>query len=176
MKRRLLAAAAVVAMTFGLMLPAHAEDWKVTGEFGWHTVGKAYEMEKGHTYFVGETTGTFFNDKGKGSLFDRAGVKCPVFVDTDTNNKRQKVGGYCIIADTDADQAYLTFQAEGDIAAPGTFEYTGGTGKYKGITGKNTYVAVGPVNWPDGTSSGYSLWNRSEATGSSTAPTTPGNK
>jgi hypothetical protein len=122
-------------------------------------------MEKGHSYFVGDVTGTFFNDKGKGSLFDRAGVKCPVFIDTDTNNKKQKSGGYCIISDADGDQAYLTFERESDFppspeAHPGTFEYTGGTGKYKGITGKNTFVPFAPVNWPDGTASGYSIWNR----------------
>src|ERR1700730_1878 len=176
MKLRLLAAAAVVAMTFGPMLPAHAEDWKVTGEFGWLGVGKAQEIEKGHIYFVGESSGTFFNDKGNGSLFNRAGVKCPLFNDVDLNNKKNKVGGYCIITDADGDQAYLSFQAEGDtVRGTGTFDYTGGTGKYKGISGANTFVGVSQVSWKDGTSSGYSLWNRPEATGSSTAPTTPGN-
>jgi len=173
MKRRLLAAAAVVAMTFGPMLPAHADDWKVTGEFGWFGVGKAQEIEKGHVYWVGEFSGTFFNDKGPGSLFHRAGVKCPAFNDVDLNNKKGKAGGYCVITDTDGDQAYLSWRSEGDtVTGPGTFDYTGGTGKYKGISGANTFVGVGQVNWKDGTTTGYSTWNRSEATGSSTAPTT----
>jgi amidase len=42
----------------------------------------------------------------------------------------------------------------------GTFQYTGGTGKYQGITGDNTFVGVTQVNWADGTSSGYATWNR----------------
>jgi hypothetical protein len=27
---------------------SHAEDWKVTGAFGWFGVGKTYQIEKGH--------------------------------------------------------------------------------------------------------------------------------
>jgi CubicO group peptidase (beta-lactamase class C family) len=43
---------------------------------------------------------------------------------------------------------------------PGTFEWTGGTGKYKEIKGSNTFVGVTQVNWPDGTATGYATWNR----------------
>ncbi|PWT72069.1 MAG: hypothetical protein C5B46_07310 [Proteobacteria bacterium] len=140
---------------------ALAEDWKVIGEFGWFGVGKAYQIEKGHYYWVGEFTGTFFNDKGKGSLFHRAGVKCPAYNDLDLNTKKNRAGGYCIITDTDGDQAYLTWQNQGDtVAGPGTFQYTGGTGKYQGISGNNTFVGVTQVNWQDGTASGYATWNR----------------
>ncbi len=69
-------------------------------------------------------------------------MKCPAYNDIDTNQKKNTIAGYCIIADTDGDQAYLRFQAVGDTkSSPGTFEYTGGTGKYKGISGSNTFVA-----------------------------------
>jgi hypothetical protein len=157
-------ATAALAVAFGLGSPAHAEDWKPAGQFGFFGVGKAYQVEKGHLYWIGEYSGTFFNDKGKGSLFDQAGVKCPAFADIDNNNKKVKGGGYCIISDLAGDQAYLSWQGEGDGISghpnPGTFEWTGGTGKYQGITGKNTYTGFIQVNWQDGTSSGYSTWNR----------------
>jgi len=159
---------AIAALTAGaalaLSVPAHAEDWKVTGEFGWFGVGKAYEIDKGHYYWVGEFSGTFFNDKGQGSPFHRAGVKCPAWYDADFNAKKTKAGGYCIITDLDGDQAYLTWQNAGTAGpggkGPGTFTYTGGTGKYQGISGNNTFVGVTQVNWADGTSSGYATWNR----------------
>jgi hypothetical protein len=64
-----------VAMGLALFGTAHAEDWNVTGQFGYFGVGKATELEKGHLYWVGEFGGVFFNDKGKESLFDHAGVK-----------------------------------------------------------------------------------------------------
>ena len=140
---------------------AYAEDWKVTGEFGWFAVGKVHQIEKGHFYWIGEFSGTFFNDKGKGSLFHRAGVKCPAYYDADLNAKKHKGGGYCIITDTDGDQAYCTWQNAGDtVTGPGTFQYVGGTGKYQGISGSNTFVGVTQVNWQDGTSSGFATWNR----------------
>jgi len=49
--------AAILLSAYGT---AHAEDWKVTGLFGWFAVGKAHQIEKGHLYFVGEFSGTFF--------------------------------------------------------------------------------------------------------------------
>jgi hypothetical protein len=151
-------AAGAAAMLFGAV---HAEDWKVKGEFGWFGVGKAYEIEKGHYYWVGEFSGTFFNDKGEGSPFHRAGVKCPAHNDLDFNNKKSAAAGYCIITDVDGDQAYLSWHNSGDgRTGPGTFKYTGGTGKYKGISGDNTFVGVTQINWQDGTASGYATWNR----------------
>ncbi len=156
-------ATVVAAMAIGLTLPAQAAD-KVTGEFGWYGVGKATEIEKGHFYWVGEFSGTFFNDKGAGSMFHRAGVKCPAWFDADFNNKKSSAGGYCIVTDLEGDQAYLTWQNAGTPgpggAGPGTFTYTGGTGKYKGLSGNNTFNGVTQVNWADGNSSGYATWNR----------------
>jgi hypothetical protein len=141
--RRLLYSGAVGTVLI-LCGGAQAEDWKVTGEFGWSGVGKAQEIEKGHSYWVGEFSGTFFNDKGENSVFHRAGVKCPSWFDTDLNNKKSKAGGYCIITDLNGDQAYLTWQGAGTPGpggkTPGTFQYTGGTGKYQGISGDNTFV------------------------------------
>ena len=76
--------------------------------------------------------------------------------------RRARRDGYAVlIADTDGDQAYVRFQGLRDTKTfPGTFEYTGGTGKYKGISGSNTFVAVTQVSWTDGTASGYATWNR----------------
>jgi len=121
-------------------------------------------MEKGHYFWVGEFSGTFFNDKGEGSTFHRAGVKCPGWLDMDFNTKRSQGGGTCIITELDGSQAYLTWRNSGTPGpggrGPGTFEYTGGTGKYKGIGGSNTFVGVTQVNWQDGSASGYATWNR----------------
>ena len=80
-----------LALPFALGTPAHAEDWKVVGTCGWFSVGKAYEIDKGHLYWVGEFSGTFFNDKG--SLFDKAGVKCPARNDIDTIKKKNSIAG-----------------------------------------------------------------------------------
>jgi hypothetical protein len=154
----------VAGALIGSAAVAQAQDWKAVGEFGWFGVGKAYEIEKGHFYWVGEFSGTFFSDKGEGSLFHRAGVKCPAFFDADFNTKKTKSGGYCVVSDLAGDQAYLAWQNAGTAGpggrGPGTFQYTGGTGKYKDISGSNIFVGVPQINWQDGTTSGYATWNR----------------
>jgi hypothetical protein len=49
-----LAIALGLTAVIGLGFPAHAEDWKAVGQFGWFGVGKAYQLEKGHFVWVGE--------------------------------------------------------------------------------------------------------------------------
>ena len=110
---------------------------------------------------MGEFSGTFFNDKGEGSPLHRAGVKCPAWNDLDFNNKKSSAGGYCIVSDLDGDQAYLTWRIPAGTPGPGqkgpgTFEYTGGTGKYNNWNSKNTFVGITQINWADGTASGCS--------------------
>jgi hypothetical protein len=117
--------------------------------------------KKGHIYWVGEFSGTFANDKGKGSPLDHTGWKCPGSNDLDLNNKKGKAAGYCIVSDPSGDLAYAAWQCLGDTeTCNGTFEYTGGTGKYQGISASNTFVGHTQVNWPDGTASGHSTFNR----------------
>lgn len=154
---------AKMALVAGLAaIPAaQAQEVKPVGEFGWFGVGKAYEIEKGHYYWVGEFSGTFFNDKGVGSLFHFAGLKCPAFNDLNFVTGTGKSGGYCILADADGDQAYLTWQLSGaPKRATGSFTFTGGTGKYKDIRGTSPFTGVTQINWADGTASGYATWNR----------------
>ena len=155
----------VAVFLFSVSLAAHAQNWKAVGHFGWFGVGKAHQIEEGHFYWVGEFSGTFFSDEGASGLFHLAGVKCPAYYDLDLNKDRAKAGGYCIITDVDGDQAYVTWKNATRSTAPGspgpgTFEYTGGTGKYLGISGKNRFSGITQVNWADGTTTGYSTWNR----------------
>ncbi|MGE5271974.1 MAG: hypothetical protein ACM3JG_20130 [Thiohalocapsa sp.] len=151
---------AVAAVTLAGLGVARAEDWKPVGEFGYFGVGKAMEIEKGHLYWVGEFGGTFLSDK-KAGLFDHAGVRCPGFNDLDVNQKKGRAAGYCIVSDNAGDQAFLSWNCEGDTKqCKGTFNYTGGTGKFEKISGSNTFAAAIAVHWKDGMVSGAATWNR----------------
>jgi hypothetical protein len=154
----------VAALSAGLICSggARAEDWKPVGTHALFGVGKAYEIDKGHFYWVGETSGTFLSDQGEKGLFDHAGVKCPSWFDTDLNTKKAKGGGVCVIADHDGDQAYVVWQGEGTPGQPIpiTGQFTGGTGKYKEIKGTMNNHGYNSANWSDGTFSGYPTWNR----------------
>jgi hypothetical protein len=47
--------------------------------------------------------------------------------------------GHCIFTDRDGETFSLKFRTGAD---GGTYEYTGGTGKWEGVTGAGTYVAA----------------------------------
>jgi hypothetical protein len=153
---------AAIAIVVGWVSPSRADDWKAIGYFGWSGVGKVYQIEKGHIYWVGDFSGSFASDKGPGSPLDQTGWKCPGFNDLDFNNKKSKAAGHCIVTDpASGDQLYSVWQCEGDTTAcHGTNDYTGGTGRFQGVTGGNTFVGHTQVNWPDGSASGYSTINR----------------
>ena len=72
-------ATAALAMRSALACLPMPKIGKSSASLAGSAFGKAYEIERGHVYWVGEFNGTFFNDKGKGSLFDRAAVKCPAY-------------------------------------------------------------------------------------------------
>jgi hypothetical protein len=157
----------VAALTAGMILSegTRAEDWKPVGEWSGQIVGvgkgKPTQLEKGHIYNYSEGIGTFVSDKGKGGLFDKAGIKCVGDADIDTNKRKATFSGVCVVNDASGAQAYLKYQGEGDtVTWPGTFEWSGGTGKYQSISGSNGFVTYVTTIWPDGTSSSYTTWNR----------------
>jgi hypothetical protein len=115
---------------------------KYTGKYASHLAGggQTYELEKGHVFFLGASHGVFFNDVADGFL-DKTEVTCALVVDT-VDGIANAGHGYCIVIDKDGDKAFLVHQAEKGSAPgriDGTFQWTGGTGKYTGIQGNNTY-------------------------------------
>ena len=145
----------LTAIVCVLVLGAHAEaqlakQGTYTSHFGWYATGKTSELEKGHTLFQGEFNGTNFNDAGKGFLH-KTSVVCPGVNDVIDGASRAS-HGYCVVTDQDGDKAFLVWKAGKRF--DGDSQWTGGTGKYTGITGNNTFTAslIGT------TSSGYSVW------------------
>jgi hypothetical protein len=132
-----------------------AKSGKYTGKFGWYSVGKGFEMEQNHLFWVGEFSGAFFNDKS-GGFMDLASVVCPGSNDVFLDGKAGDAKGYCIMTDKQGDKAYLVWKCNGSFPGPcnGDFQWTGGTGKYSGIKGNNKFygVTIAP------TASGYSVW------------------
>src|SRR5215472_12823280 len=108
---------------------------KYTGKFGAEGVGQTYELEKGHVFFVGMYHGVFFNDVADGFL-DKTEVTCPGTNDIVDGVSRAS-HGYCIMTDKEGDKAFLVWQGKGTApgTGEGTFQWTGGTGKFAGIQG-----------------------------------------
>src|SRR5579864_7392077 len=135
-----LALVLAVGATAEAQLSKHGH-WR--GMFGARATGTAYQIEKGHVFFVGDFDGVFFNDVANGFL-DKSSVECPGVNDI-VNGLSIANHGYCIVTDKDGDKAFYVWK--GKDTSPnvggGTFQWTGGTGKYSGIKGNNTYLYTG---------------------------------
>ncbi|MGQ0455565.1 MAG: hypothetical protein ACT4OU_00740 [Hyphomicrobium sp.] len=109
-------------------------------------VGKAIALE---------ATGPTQNTAGE-SFLDKMNAKCAA-VSVETGGKKW-IDGACALTDAEGDVVFSTFDTrELDKAQPkmdcGTHTITGGTGKYKGITGKEPFSCVSvktPAGAPEG--------------------------
>ena len=116
-----------------------AKQGSYRGSFGAQGAGTLHELEEGHIFFVGGFNGVLLNDNSGGFL-DRTQVLCPGVNDI-VNGLSQGLHGYCIITDEDGDKAFAKWSGVDETpgVGGGPFEWTGGTGKYAGITGDNTF-------------------------------------
>lgn len=91
-----------------------------------------------HLIFFTEYDGVVFNDHGDGSFLDKARYQVVYLGDT----SGMVDGGYKTFTMADGSQVYAKYQ--GTEAAPpvfkGKWEFIGGTGKFKGITGQGVYT------------------------------------
>lgn len=159
MIRKLLAVASLFVLAAGV---AHAQGMpkkgSFTGKFGWYAVGKITQLDEGHVFFSGEFSGVFFNDKPGGPM-DGIGVQCPGVNDVTfgASGGHSMANGVCVLIDTDGDKIFSRWAITGAFPVgtePGDWEFTGGTGKYAGIKGKNKFQCV---NNPPA-STGYCKW------------------
>ena len=99
-------------------------------------VGKAIALEA-----VGPTANT-----AGGTMYDKMKAKCAA-VKVDSGGKNW-IDGACALTDADGDVIFSTFDTRdvdksmGDKGACGTHLITGGTGKYKGITGREPFACI----------------------------------
>jgi hypothetical protein len=127
---------------------------KYTGKYASHKVpevAQTYELEKGHVFVLGRSHGAFFDDVADGFL-DKTEVNCPLVNDL-VDGVATAVHGHCIVPDKDGDKVFSVFEGKGSAPGiiAGTFQWTGGTGKFTGIQGNNTFrvtqIGKTPASW-----------------------------
>jgi hypothetical protein len=89
-----------------------------------------------------EAVGTTENMKGE-KMLDKMSARCNA-LSVDSGPKKY-IDGACVLADADGDMIFSTFDTRDvDSSQPeykcGTHIITGGTGKYKGITGREPFA------------------------------------
>jgi hypothetical protein len=92
-----------------------------------------------------EAVGTTQNMKGE-KMLDKMSARCTA-LSVDSGPKKY-IDGACVLADADGDKIFSTFDTRDvDKSQPamncGTHIITGGTGKYKGITGSEPFACNG---------------------------------
>src|SRR5439155_27215677 len=102
-----------------------------TSTFAWNSVTKVYEGDKDHIVVAGEYTGVNLTDGGQ-AFRHQAAVICPA------------------VAVVHKGMAFLVWQCRSPqpgARCDGEFQWTGGTGKYTGLRGKNssTRLSVAPT-------------------------------
>jgi len=132
-------------------LPKHGT---YSGVFGWSVLtGDSLQLDKDHTMWGGIATGAFRNDAGSGFMHAVA-VKC-TFSGEAKSGAVTHNNGDCVLTDKDGDKVSAMWRC---TTCPGTgeFEWTGGTGKYAGIKGRNIYLETSAG--PPGAGVGFSIW------------------
>jgi hypothetical protein len=94
-----------------------------------------------------EAVGTTQNLKGE-KMLDKMSARCAAL--NVASGDKKYIDGACVLADSDGDKIFSTFDTRDvDKSQPefncGTHVITGGTGKYKGITGREPF---GCINMP----------------------------
>ena len=92
-----------------------------------------------------EATGTTSNMKGE-KMLDKMSARCEAL--SVNSGPKNYIDGACVLADADGDMIFSTFdtrdldKSQRDMGC-GTHVITGGTGKYKGITGSEPFACNG---------------------------------
>lgn len=153
MAAALVAGALAVAALTG---PAVAAD--DGGYFGWAASGTTFEVGPQHYFFVGSFSGVLRTDAADSPL-QNAAVQCPGSLSIGIEG-----AGFCVYTDAGGDKLFSTWTCPTPAATPAgaiaalncTNVFTGGTGKYNGVSGGNNFLGVTLMAHPDGTVSGYS--------------------
>jgi hypothetical protein len=91
-----------------------------------------------------EAVGTTQNMKGE-KMLDKMSARCAAL--NVSSGDKKYIDGACVLTDSDGDQIFSTFDTRDlDKSQPamncGTHIITGGTGKYKGITGSEPFACT----------------------------------
>jgi hypothetical protein len=131
-------------LAFGMVLTyafsAMADSAKLHS--GWKTEGTWQEIAEGRSYWSGKYWGFSFNDAGQGFGHNMA-WNCPASAEIAAGVFASS--GFCTMTDIDGDKIFAKFGGEVPLGEPfkGYQEYTGGTGKFAGITGGHAFGCTG---------------------------------
>lgn len=123
-----------------------------SGHFGWVVDAQSQQLGENRSVYAGMVRGVMFNDAGEGFMH-KSRVDCALM--NDVIDGRANARGTCVVTDAAGDNIFVEWQCAGMMPeCPGTERFVGGTGKYQGITGDQTFQG----NFISDTGAGWSDW------------------
>lgn len=119
---------------------AQAEEKTLNVIMPWEGEGSVHVIAEGKILFSGNFNGIMYAESATGEL-DAAFAKCPAQQKIDVESKQASAEGHCNITVSSEDSVFAEWKCKGELGAcKGTFTLTGGTGRFKGVTGSSDLV------------------------------------
>ena len=135
--RVLMAWLALVFCMGGAAQAAREGSVKAISPFEGH--GLLFLVENNRAFMVGAWGGIMIIENGEG-LLDATTLVCPGNMVANLSTGSRSGEGRCIITDQEGDKVYATWTCKGKSQdCRGPFNLTGGTGKFKGISGMSQF-------------------------------------
>jgi hypothetical protein len=102
----------------------------------WNAKGQIFQSGENRLTFVGSFSGIVYVEQDQGPV--AAGfMACPMVLDINTKDGKQRGDGRCTFTAKDGAQLFADFSCRGVrmVGCHGDFTFTGGTDRFKGITG-----------------------------------------
>jgi hypothetical protein len=101
----------------------------------WQGEGQVFQIEPGKVMFLGRFDGILYADSGVGP-FDGVPFVCPGTQVLDTSAGTVSSDGHCMLTPSEDEEVYARWSCAGQASAcKGRIEFTGGTGRFEGISG-----------------------------------------
>jgi hypothetical protein len=141
-RRLMLWVLAVVAV----VVPGQAADTSVKAWAVWQGQGRFYTATEHLVLFAGYFEGLMEVENKQGAL-DAASMTCPGMLEVHVTDGTQRGWGRCIIITRVGDRLYAGWTCAGKHleGCAGPFTISGGTGKFRSISGESTFVVRSTV-------------------------------
>jgi hypothetical protein len=111
----------------------------------WAAEGYAYRISEKTMLFQGSMDGIIYAHSGD-EFMNEGFVRCPISQTIDLASEKSEVRGYCSIAVSAGNAIFAELSCKGVTGTcKGTFTFTSGTGKFKGISGTSKLTVRSPL-------------------------------
>lgn len=129
-----------------LVNSAAAEEKTVSVIIPWTGEGHVYQIGLGQFQFQGHLDGIAYAESASGDL-DEGLVSCPVIQTIRADGGEASGRGHCSIIMSGEDSVFAEFTCAGKVGGcSGEFRLTGGTGRFKGISGSSKLIIRSPLH------------------------------